>query len=190
MECSLPVTFIRNVKADMQNPFVRMRCDVCLFCSARCRGGSEGIEVTWRRSRVSRGGGFAPSCIRTSENSPSETVRKGLLREWLGRVPNMRKAYQTDLSDAEWSYIEPHLPTPKAPGAPGYTPCARSSRPTSTSCVVDVPGACCRTTFLPGRPSTITSEPDGLRAPGRGYTLLCAVMCECARNGILSQALA
>ena len=103
MECSLPVTFIRNVKADMQNPFVRMRCDVCLFCSARCRGGSEGIEVTWRRSRVSRGGGFAPSCIRTSENSPSETVRKGLLREWLGRVPNMRKAYQTDPSDAEWS---------------------------------------------------------------------------------------
>jgi putative transposase len=30
----------------------------------------------------------------------------------------MRKAYQTDLSDAEWSYIEPHLPTPKAPGRP------------------------------------------------------------------------
>src|SRR5215204_3968375 len=28
----------------------------------------------------------------------------------------MRRAYQTDLSDAEWSYIEPHLPTPKAPG--------------------------------------------------------------------------
>jgi len=30
----------------------------------------------------------------------------------------MRKAYQTDLSDAEWSYIEPHLPTPQAPGRP------------------------------------------------------------------------
>jgi len=30
----------------------------------------------------------------------------------------MRKAYQTDLSDAEWSYIEPHLPTPKAVGRP------------------------------------------------------------------------
>ena len=24
----------------------------------------------------------------------------------------MRKAYQTDLSDDEWSYIEPHLPIP------------------------------------------------------------------------------
>ena len=30
----------------------------------------------------------------------------------------MRKAYQTDLSDAEWSYIEPYLPTPQAPGRP------------------------------------------------------------------------
>jgi putative transposase len=30
----------------------------------------------------------------------------------------MRKPYSTDLSDAEWSYIEPHMPTPKAPGRP------------------------------------------------------------------------
>jgi putative transposase len=30
----------------------------------------------------------------------------------------MRKTYSTDLSDAEWSYIEPHLPTPKVPGRP------------------------------------------------------------------------
>ncbi len=30
----------------------------------------------------------------------------------------MRRAYQTDLSDAEWSYVEPHLPAPKAPGRP------------------------------------------------------------------------
>ena len=35
---------------------------------------------------------------------PRETVRKELLREWLGTLPSMRKAYQTDLSDAEWSY--------------------------------------------------------------------------------------
>jgi putative transposase len=28
----------------------------------------------------------------------------------------MRKTYRTDLSDAEWAYIEPHIPTPKAPG--------------------------------------------------------------------------
>jgi hypothetical protein len=31
----------------------------------------------------------------------------------------MRRAYQTDLSDAEWSYIEPHLPAPEAPDNDG-----------------------------------------------------------------------
>ena len=30
----------------------------------------------------------------------------------------MRKPYPTDLSDAEWSYIEPHLPLPKEHGRP------------------------------------------------------------------------
>ena len=44
------------------------------------------------------------------------------MRGWLGKVPSMRRAYQTDLSDAEWSYIEPHLPTPKAPGRPRVHP--------------------------------------------------------------------
>jgi putative transposase len=30
----------------------------------------------------------------------------------------MRKPYPTDLSDAEWSYIEPHMPAPKGYGRP------------------------------------------------------------------------
>jgi putative transposase len=30
----------------------------------------------------------------------------------------MRKAYQSDLCDAEWSCLEPHLPGPKATGRP------------------------------------------------------------------------
>jgi len=30
----------------------------------------------------------------------------------------MRRAYQTDLSDAEWACIEPHLPVPKSTGRP------------------------------------------------------------------------
>src|SRR4029450_10052001 len=34
----------------------------------------------------------------------------------------MRRAYQTDLSDPEGSYVEPHLPTPKAPGRPRLHP--------------------------------------------------------------------
>src|SRR5215212_4431661 len=33
-------------------------------------------------------------------------------------MPGMRTAYQTDLSDAEWALIEPHLPAPRAPGRP------------------------------------------------------------------------
>ena len=34
----------------------------------------------------------------------------------------MRKTYPTDLSDAEWECIEPHLPTPKADGRPRIHP--------------------------------------------------------------------
>ncbi len=30
----------------------------------------------------------------------------------------MRKHYPTDLSNAEWSYIEPHMPAPKGHGRP------------------------------------------------------------------------
>ena len=30
----------------------------------------------------------------------------------------MRKRYPTDLSDAEWKYIEPHMPAPKGHGRP------------------------------------------------------------------------
>ncbi len=41
----------------------------------------------------------------------------------LGRIPSMmRRAYTTDLSDAEWGLIEPHLPVPKAPGRPRLHP--------------------------------------------------------------------
>ncbi len=39
---------------------------------------------------------------------------------WLGRIPSMRKAYQTDLSDAEWACLQAHLPAtiPKTTGRP------------------------------------------------------------------------
>ncbi len=30
----------------------------------------------------------------------------------------MERAYQTDLSDEEWTFVEPHLPAPEAPGRP------------------------------------------------------------------------
>jgi Putative transposase of IS4/5 family (DUF4096) len=47
-----------------------------------------------------------------------ETVWKGVLRYSLGRIPSMRKAYQSDLSDTEWSFLEPLLPVPHATGRP------------------------------------------------------------------------
>jgi len=34
----------------------------------------------------------------------------------------MRRTYPTDLSDVEWSYLEPHLPAPKATGRPRIYP--------------------------------------------------------------------
>src|SRR5829696_7154025 len=34
----------------------------------------------------------------------------------------MRRTYLTDLSDAEWICLEPHLPTPKATGRPRVYP--------------------------------------------------------------------
>ena len=34
----------------------------------------------------------------------------------------IRKAYQTDLPDAEWAVTEPHLPAPKPPGRPRVHP--------------------------------------------------------------------
>jgi putative transposase len=34
----------------------------------------------------------------------------------------MRKAYQSDLSDAEWSCLEPHIPAPEANGRPRIYP--------------------------------------------------------------------
>src|SRR5215217_8929546 len=47
-----------------------------------------------------------------------ETVRKRVLRHWLGKVPSMRRAYITDLSEVEWAYLEAHLPTPQPYGRP------------------------------------------------------------------------
>jgi transposase len=51
-----------------------------------------------------------------------ETVRKEVVREQLGRVPSMRRAYQTDLSDAEWECIKPLVPTPPGVGRPRVHP--------------------------------------------------------------------
>ncbi len=68
----------------------------------------------------------------------------------------MRRAYQTDLSDAEWSYIEPHLPTTKAPGRPRVHT-LREILDAIFYIVRSGFGAFCLTTSLPGRRFIITS---------------------------------
>src|SRR5215217_2806007 len=63
-----------------------------------------------------------------------ETVGKGVLRHWLDTLPSMRTAYLTDLSDAEWSYLEPHFPAPKSHRSPSAPPTpVRSSTPSSST---------------------------------------------------------
>jgi putative transposase len=71
----------------------------------------------------------------------------------------MRKAYQTDLSDAEWSCLEGHLPAPKAPGRPRVYPLREI-----LDAIFYVLRSGCAWRLLPhdlerlGRPSTTTSE--------------------------------
>ena len=59
----------------------------------------------------------------------------------------MRKAHQSDLSDAEWSFLEPHLPVPEFTGRP-KTHSTREilKAPSSTSFAAVVPGDCFLTT--------------------------------------------
>src|SRR5215218_4664901 len=57
--------------------------------------------------------GFMPRSL-----ARRSTYTQTAVRSWLGRIPSMRQAYQTDLSNAEWSCLEPHLPAPKATGRP------------------------------------------------------------------------
>ncbi len=85
----------------------------------------------------------------------------------------MRKACQTDLSDAEWSHIEPHLPVPKASGRPKI----HTTREILDAIFFYVLGDGCAWRLLPHdlerrvRPSTITSV-SGAKwmALGKGST--------------------
>jgi hypothetical protein len=96
----------------------------------------------------------------------------------------MRKPYPTDLSDAEWECIEPHLPTPKAVGRPRK----HSLREILDAVfyiasVAAVPGACCRMSFRLGRRSTTTSGFGVSTVPGRDYILPCAIVYVYASRG-------
>jgi hypothetical protein len=103
----------------------------------------------------------------------------------------MRRAYQTDLSDAEWALIEPHLPASRAPGRPRVHPLREI-----LDAIFYVVRGGCTWRLLPhdlerrGRPSTITSEPGASTAAGSGCTRHCAGGRGCASGGTPSPALA
>ena len=86
----------------------------------------------------------------------------------------MRKAYQSDLSDAEWSCLECYLPAPKANGRPRIYPL----REILDAIFYIVPSGCAWR-LLPhdlehrGRRSTTTSASGAWTAPGRGCTQPC-----------------
>jgi len=83
----------------------------------------------------------------------------------------MRRAYQCDLSDAEWEVLKPHLPAPQASGRPRLHPLREI-----VDTVFYVLGGGCAWRLLPhdlerpGRPSTITTASDDSMVRGSGCT--------------------
>src|SRR5215210_6815490 len=51
-------------------------------------------------------------------NSFGEAVWKVVLGGYFATLARMRRPYPTDLSDAEWNHIAPHLPAPEGHGRP------------------------------------------------------------------------
>jgi len=94
----------------------------------------------------------------------------------------MRKAYQTDLSDAEWGTLEPHLPTPEATGRPRLHGLREI-----LDAIFYVLKSGCAWRLLPhdlerlGRPSITTSDDSAWMVAGRGFTPPCA-----SRSGFAS----
>ena len=84
----------------------------------------------------------------------------------MATLAGMRRPYPTDLSDAEWNYIEPHMPAPKGHGRPR----AHSLREILDAIFyvlteAAASGACSPTTFLGGPPFTGTSENGAWTGP-------------------------
>jgi hypothetical protein len=90
----------------------------------------------------------------------------------------MRRAYPTDLSDAEWDYIKPHLPATKEHGRPRI-----HSLREILDAIFYVLRSGCQWRMLPhdfptdGPPSTTTSENGASMIPGRESTGLSENAC-------------
>ena len=100
----------------------------------------------------------------------------------------MRKRYPTDLSDAEWECIEPHLPTPKADGRPRIHPLREI-----LDAIFYIVKSGCAWRLLPHEfPPWKTihhyaSELGASTVLGRSYMLLCAIGYEFVSRGSLNR---
>lgn len=84
-----------------------------------------------------------------------------------------RRPYPTDLSDAEWELIDPHIPAVKSGGRQQSIPAGNWWTPCPTCCAVAVPGACCHMTFHPGKRSITTSAAGARPVSSKRSTMLC-----------------
>jgi Putative transposase of IS4/5 family (DUF4096) len=91
-----------------------------------------------------------------------------VLGEYFATLARMRRPYPTDLSDAEWNHIEPHMPAPNGHGRPR----AHSLREILNA-IFYLLKTGCQWRLLPhdfpkdGQPFTGTSENGVSTAPGR-----------------------
>jgi len=104
-----------------------------------------------------------------------------VLGGYFATLAGMRKPYPTDLSDAEWSYIEPPLPAPKGHGRPR----THSLREILNAVFyllkrAVVSGAYFPTTSRVGPPSSTILGNGVSTVPGRGSTGLSENGCGCA----------
>ena len=101
-----------------------------------------------------------------------------VLRGYFVTLAGMRKPYPTHLSDAEWNYIEPHMPAPK-----GYGRRRTHSLREILNAIFYLLKSGCQWRLLPqdfprgGPPFTTTSDNGVSTVPGRGSTGLSENVC-------------
>lgn len=98
-----------------------------------------------------------------------------------------RKAYPSDLSDAEWKYIEPLIPPPKPAGRPRTTDMWEV-----VNAIFYVVRSGCAWRMLahdypPGKPSIITSGSGGRMGPGNESTTRCVARYAAKRGATKSR---
>ena len=92
------------------------------------------------------------------------------------RAGQRARGYPSDLTDAQWQVIAPHLP-PEVPGRRGRPRIWPLRRIVEGILYLDRTGCAWRylpDSFPPGRRCTGTSPPGAMTAPWRGCTTRCA----------------